>query len=65
MDSNDLLKKTQDDEKYFKMQYSVPPDNPFRNTPGAREEIYALGIKNMWRCSVDRGNRKTGKSFFL
>ncbi len=34
--------------------YVVPPDNPFRNTPGARPEIWALGFRNPWRFSFDR-----------
>lgn len=53
-ESNKLL-NTQDEEKY-----SVPSDNPFRNITEAREEIYALGVKNMWRCSIDRGDSHTG-----
>ena len=31
---------------------SVPTDNPFYNTPGARKEIYALGLRNPFRGSV-------------
>lgn len=57
-ESNKLL-NTQDEEKY-----SVPSDNPFRNITEAREEIYALGVKNMWRCSIDRGDSHTGKIIF-
>jgi putative heme-binding domain-containing protein len=33
--------------------YSVPPDNPFINTPGARPEIWAYGFRNPWRMSFD------------
>ncbi|GAB1600017.1 HHIP-like protein 1 [Argonauta hians] len=40
--------------------YSIPTDNPFVNLSDARPEIYALGIKNSWRCSVDRGDSLTG-----
>ncbi len=29
--------------------YSVPNDNPFVATPGARPEIYASGMRNPWR----------------
>lgn len=34
--------------------YVVPPDNPFRNTSGARPEIWAFGFRNPWRFSFDR-----------
>ena len=35
--------------------YSIPPDNPFLKVRKSKPEIYAFGIRNMWRCSVDRG----------
>ncbi|XP_053331283.1 HHIP-like protein 1 [Spea bombifrons] len=39
--------------------YRIPPDNPFINDPSARPEIYAYGVRNMWRCSFDRGDPVT------
>lgn len=34
--------------------YEVPADNPFVDTPGARPEIWAHGLRNPWRFSFDR-----------
>ncbi|XP_006632324.2 HHIP-like protein 1 [Lepisosteus oculatus] len=39
--------------------YRIPPDNPFVRSPEARPEVYAYGVRNMWRCSVDRGDPLT------
>ena len=35
-------------------QYTVPPDNPFVGTPGARPEVYVSGMRNPYRWSFDR-----------
>ncbi|XP_063564370.1 HHIP-like protein 2 isoform X2 [Gorilla gorilla gorilla] len=40
-------------------RYRVPSDNPFVSEPGAHPAIYAYGIRNMWRCAVDRGDPVT------
>ncbi len=34
--------------------YSIPRDNPFVSTPGARPEVYAFGLRNPFRMSFDR-----------
>jgi glucose/arabinose dehydrogenase len=34
--------------------YSIPTGNPFRGVAGAKEEIWAFGLRNPWRCAVDR-----------
>ena len=36
--------------------YTIPPDNPFVNDPNVLDEIWALGLRNMWRWSFDRRN---------
>jgi glucose/arabinose dehydrogenase len=34
--------------------YTVPPDNPFVGTAGARPEVWSYGLRNPWRFSFDR-----------
>ncbi len=34
--------------------YAIPPDNPFVGDPSAADEIWASGLRNPWRWSIDR-----------
>uniref|UniRef100_H2ZES7 SRCR domain-containing protein n=1 Tax=Ciona savignyi TaxID=51511 RepID=H2ZES7_CIOSA len=40
--------------------YGIPNDNPFLSNPNARPEIYAYGLRNPWKCTLDRGDPLTG-----
>ena len=40
--------------------YAIPSDNPFVDNPKAAPEIWATGLRNVWRMSFDR---KTGQLF--
>ncbi len=51
---NSLLGKLLRIDVSPKKGYRIPPDNPFKNTPRAKPEIYAYGLRNPWRCSWDR-----------
>jgi glucose/arabinose dehydrogenase len=41
--------------------YGIPPDNPYFDVPGARPEVWAIGLRNPWRFSFDR----TGGSIYI
>ena len=34
--------------------YAIPADNPFVDSPNARGELWAIGLRNPWRYSFDR-----------
>jgi glucose/arabinose dehydrogenase len=42
------------DRKENGKNYAIPKDNPFVGTAGAAPEVYALGLRNVWRMAFDR-----------
>jgi len=42
------------DNKDEGRDYAIPEDNPFTNRTDARGEIWAYGIRNVWRIAFDR-----------
>jgi glucose/arabinose dehydrogenase len=42
------------DHKDKGKNYAIPKDNPFVHKPGARPEVWAYGLRNVWRMTFDR-----------
>ena len=43
------------------LKYAIPSDNPFVGEDGARAEIWAIGLRNVWKFSFDKaGNMWMG-----
>ena len=43
-----------DPRRTGRRRYRVPVTNPFVDVEGARDEVYALGLRNPWRFAFDR-----------
>lgn len=56
-DTTDLLSsilRVDVDQQDAGLNYAIPKDNPFVDTPGFRPEIWAYGFRNPWKMSFDR-----------
>ena len=41
------------DQREGSLEYGIPEDNPFKNKPGYRGEIWTIGMRNPWRLHWD------------
>ncbi|KAK9060277.1 hypothetical protein SSX86_020981 [Deinandra increscens subsp. villosa] len=49
----DTIPKEADDDLNLWGNYSIPPDNPYSEDKELSPEIWALGLRNPWRCTFD------------
>lgn len=53
IDVNNVPSQKEIDELNLWGNYSIPKDNPSANDKNLQGEIWALGLRNPWRCSFD------------
>uniref|UniRef100_A0A0D9VXN7 Glucose/Sorbosone dehydrogenase domain-containing protein n=1 Tax=Leersia perrieri TaxID=77586 RepID=A0A0D9VXN7_9ORYZ len=53
LDVDDVQSKSQIVNQSLWGNYSIPKDNPFTDDSDLQPEIWALGLRNPWRCSFD------------
>ncbi|BBN17916.1 hypothetical protein MPTK1_7g18000 [Marchantia polymorpha subsp. ruderalis] len=56
LDVDNLPSATQITDQGLWGEYTAPKDNPFFGQNGSRPEIWALGLRNPWRCTFDSQN---------
>ncbi|KAJ6816151.1 HIPL1 protein-like [Iris pallida] len=53
LDVDNIPSKKEIDDLGLWGNYSIPKDNPFADDSERQGEIWALGVRNPWRCSFD------------
>ncbi|KAK3137146.1 hypothetical protein QOZ80_5BG0448460 [Eleusine coracana subsp. coracana] len=53
LDVNNAPRENEINNKSLWGNYSIPKDNPYAGDGGLEPEIWALGLRNPWRCSFD------------